>query len=79
MTLGAMNAALGGGSWTPPASPPRVRRPVRIALIIVLLVLAFGGGTLVAARWELPSACRSAAKWMRRGDLDNRRNGRSDF
>lgn len=53
MTLGAMNAALGGGSWTPPASPPRVRRPVRIALMIVILVMAFGWGTLVAAAaWD---------------------------
>ena len=43
----------GGGSWAPPASPPRVRhRASRALIFFVLLVMAFGWGTLVAAAWD---------------------------
>jgi hypothetical protein len=42
----------GGGGCTQPADPPRVRRRARLALIIVLLIMAFALGTLIAVAWE---------------------------
>jgi len=43
---------LGGGDWPQPVGPLRVRRVARLALTVVILVLAFGGGMLVAAAWD---------------------------
>ena len=54
----------GGGSWAP-ATPPRVRHRVSGALIFfVLLVMALGWGTLVAAGWDALSDQQA------RGELD---------
>lgn len=50
----------GGGSW----APPRVRRRVRLALIFVLFIMAFGWGTLVAAAWDALSDQQA------RGEMD---------
>ena len=54
----------GGASWALPASPARVRARVRLALVFVLLVAAFGWGTLVAAAWDALSDQQA------RGDMD---------
>jgi hypothetical protein len=41
----------GGGGGGPRASP-RARRPARLALIVAILLLAFGLGTAIAAAYE---------------------------
>jgi hypothetical protein len=43
---------IGGGGWQRPVGPSRVRGSARLALTVVLLVLAFGWGTLAAAAWD---------------------------
>jgi hypothetical protein len=55
----------GGGSWAAPASPPRVRhRASRALIFFILLVMALGWGTLVAAAWDALSDQQA------RGELD---------
>jgi hypothetical protein len=41
----------GGGGGGPPGSP-RARSPARLALIVAILLLAFGLGTAIAATYE---------------------------
>jgi hypothetical protein len=42
--------AEGGGPQ--PAPQPRVRHPARLALIFILLLMAFAWGTMVAVAWD---------------------------
>ena len=58
-----------GRKWRlcPTTESPRLRR--RDAVLFVLLVIAFGWGTAVAAAWEAPTDMYARGVWIRHGVL----------